>query len=48
VLNRHGRIDKVVNVAHRPNVMAQMRWTREWIRETETPNTEFLFLISRR
>ena len=30
---------------YRKNVMAGMRWTNEWVREAETPNKEFLFLI---
>lgn len=32
-------------IDYRKNVMAGMRWTNEWLRDAETPNREFLFLI---
>ena len=32
---------------HRRNVMAGMKWTNAWLRDTGAPNREFLFLIDR-
>lgn len=43
----NGRLLEVVEVGHRRNVMAGMRWTNEWVRDAEEPNKEFLFLIEK-
>jgi adenine-specific DNA-methyltransferase len=40
-----GDLLEVVEVDYRQHVMAGMKWTNEWLREAETPNREFLFLI---
>lgn len=42
-----GRLVDVIEVDYRKNVMANMRWTNEWVREAEAPNREFLFLIEK-
>lgn len=47
ILSRNGNLVDVVKVDHRRNVMAGMRWTGEWLRDTDIPNTEFLFLIDK-
>jgi len=47
VIAENGRLLEVVEVDYRRNVMAGMRWTNEWIREAESPNKEFLFLIEK-
>lgn len=47
VIAENGRLLEVIEVDYRKNVMAGMRWTNEWIREAETPNREFLFLIEK-
>lgn len=47
ILTRHGRLIKVIEVDYKRNVMAEMKWTNEWIREASEPNREFLFLIER-
>ena len=47
VLSRYGRIAKIIEVDYKRNVMAHMKWTHEWILETETPNKEFLFLLEK-
>ncbi len=46
-LSEHGSIVDVVKVDYRRNVMSGMKWTNEWLRDTETPNHEFLFLIKK-
>jgi adenine-specific DNA-methyltransferase len=42
-----GNLQQALQVGHRRNVMAGMRWTYEWTREADSPNTEFLFLIEK-
>jgi adenine-specific DNA-methyltransferase len=42
-----GRVVEVLEIDYRKNVMAGMRWTNEWVRDAEMPNTEFLFLIEK-
>lgn len=44
---RTGKILDFVKIDYRKNVMATMRWTNEWTRETEKNNQEFLFLIEK-
>jgi adenine-specific DNA-methyltransferase len=43
-----GELIEVVEVDYKRNVMADMKWTNEWLRDAEAPNREFLFLIARR
>lgn len=45
VMNKHGTLVDVLEVAYRRNVMAGMRWTHDWVRDSEEPNREFLFLL---
>lgn len=47
VISENGRVLNVLEVDYRRNVMASMRWTNKWVRETETPNREFLFLLEK-
>lgn len=47
ILASSGQLLEVVSVDYKRNVMAQMRWTNEWIREIENPNKEFLFLLQK-
>lgn len=48
VINSSGRLLETLEIDYRKNVMAEMKWTNEWLREADTPNREFLFLIERR
>lgn len=45
VVRRNGRLLEVVELDYKKNVMAGMKWTNEWLRDTELPNREFLFLV---
>jgi len=45
VVRRNGHLEEVVELDHKRNVMANMKWTGEWLRDAEEPNREFLFLI---
>jgi len=40
-----GRLLEVVELDYKRNVMADMKWTNEWLRDAEAPHREFLFLI---
>jgi len=47
VLARSGEILEVVELDYRRNVMAGMKWTNQWLRDADTTNREFLFLIDK-
>lgn len=47
VIAENGKIIEVREIDHRKNVMADMRWTNEWVRDAELPNREFLFLVEK-
>jgi adenine-specific DNA-methyltransferase len=42
-----GRTKEIVEIDYKKNVMAGMQWTKEWIKEAEEPNREFIFLIEK-
>jgi len=43
-----GTILDFVEVDYKKNVMAEMKWTNEWIRDSEQSHREFLFLIEKK
>lgn len=47
VLRSHGKLCEVIEINHKKNVMAEMTWTQEWVKDSEKPNREFLFLIEK-
>jgi adenine-specific DNA-methyltransferase len=47
VISRVGQLVEVVEIDYKRNVMGGMRWTNEWVREAESANREFLFLIEK-
>ncbi|MBN2269623.1 MAG: DNA adenine methylase [Sedimentisphaerales bacterium] len=47
VLAENGKILDVVELDYKKNVMADMKWTNEWLKDSEQPNREFLFLIEK-
>lgn len=47
VLEKHGKLIKTIVVNHKKNVMAEMKWTNKWSRNTPEPNHEFIFLIEK-
>lgn len=47
VLERNGKLREVVAMDHAKSVMAGMKWTNEWVRESEIPHREFLFLLEK-
>ncbi|MCJ7675458.1 MAG: DNA adenine methylase [Sedimentisphaerales bacterium] len=48
LLRECGTILDFIEVDYKKNVMAEMKWTNEWIRDSEQPHREFLFLIEKR
>lgn len=42
-----GEIKKIVEVDYKRNVMANMTWTNEWVKDSKKPHKEFLFLIEK-
>ncbi len=47
VLRENGAILDVIELDYKKNVMAEMKWTHEWVKDSEQPNREFLFLIEK-
>lgn len=47
VLTRHGKLLKTIELDYKKNVMADMKWTNEWLRDAEEKNREFIFLIEK-
>jgi len=47
VLDKHGKLIKTVEIDYKKNVMSNMKWTDEWLRDSQEPNREFIFLIAR-
>ena len=47
VLQKNGTVMEVMKINYKRNVMAEMRWTNEWLRDSEKPNQEFLFLLEK-
>ena len=47
VMQRNGRLLEVQEIDYKKNVMAEMKWTHEWLRDAEEPNREFLFLLEK-
>ena len=48
VLSESGTILDFIEVDYKKNVMAEMKWTNEWIRDSEQSHREFLFLIEKK
>ena len=47
-IRKVGRLVEVREIDYRRNVMANMKWTDEWINDVKSRNTEYLFLIAKR
>lgn len=47
VINSNGVLRDAIEIDYKKNVMAEMRWKNEWLRDIEEPNREFLFLIEK-
>ena len=47
VLNSYGQIIEVNKIDYKKNVMAKMKWTNDWINNTNEKNYEYLFLLQK-
>lgn len=47
ILSTHGTLVDVVEIDYKRNIMAEMKWTGEWLRDAQEPNREFLFLLEK-
>jgi adenine-specific DNA-methyltransferase len=47
IILANGNLLNVRAIDHKRNVQASLRWTNEWLRESQEPNREFLFLIEK-
>jgi len=47
VLTRHGKLLKTIELDYKKNVMADMKWTNDWLRDVEEKHREFIFLIEK-
>lgn len=47
VLTKHGRMISVLEIDYKRNVMASMSWTNEWLKESQEPNREYVFLMEK-
>jgi adenine-specific DNA-methyltransferase len=47
VLNSYGKIIEVKKIDYKKNAMAAMKWTNDWIKESEEKNYEYLFMMEK-
>ena len=47
VIASQGKLLEIVAFDYKRNVMSGMRWTHEWVKQSEEVNQEFLFLIEK-
>ncbi len=47
VMQDNGKLLAVLELDYKKNVMADMRWTHEWVNAAEASNREFLFLLQK-
>ena len=48
VLNEYGHIIEIEKINYKKNVMATMKWTNDWVKNTEEDNYEYLFLMKKK
>ena len=47
VICSNGKLLKVIEIDYQKNVMSRMVWTKDWTRNVQIPNIEYLFLIEK-
>ncbi|MDR3112326.1 MAG: DNA adenine methylase, partial [Elusimicrobiota bacterium] len=48
VLNSYGKIIKIEKINYKKNVMSAMKWTKDWVKEIEEENFEYLFVLEKK
>jgi adenine-specific DNA-methyltransferase len=47
VIRNNAEVLDLVEVDYKKNVMSEMKWTNQWLRDSIEPNREFLFLLQK-
>jgi adenine-specific DNA-methyltransferase len=47
ILNRYGKLIKTIAIDYKEHVMASMKWTNKWLKESNQKHKEFIFLIEK-
>ncbi len=47
IINQHGKLKKTMKTDYRKNIMAQRKWTNQWLKDNPEPNQEYLFLLEK-
>jgi adenine-specific DNA-methyltransferase len=47
-LNSYGKIIEIEKINYKKNVMSTMKWTKDWVKETEEEIFEYLFLVEKK
>lgn len=47
IIRNNGKALDIFEIDYKKHVMAGMKWTNEWVKNTQEPNREFLFLIEK-
>ena len=47
VLTAYGNIITIKKIDYKKNVMAAMKWTNDWVKDSEEKNIEYLFLLEK-
>jgi len=47
ILNETGKILKIIEIDYKKNIMANMRWTNEWLNSNNDEHKEYLFLMEK-
>ena len=47
ILNKYGKLIKIMEIDYQKNVMANMKWSNEWLRDSEAKHREFIFVIEK-
>ena len=45
ILSASGDVDDIIKLSHKKNVMAHMKWTNDWLRDVDSENIEYLFML---
>lgn len=47
ILKKYGTLIKTLEIDYKKNVMANMKWTNDWVSDVSEPHREFIFLIDK-
>jgi len=47
ILCRNGEVSRFVQISHKKHVMSHMKWTHDWLRDSDNDHFEYLFLLQK-